>query len=91
MVPFTTQCAGTVAVASTHRGALNVTAETGSPIDDTGIVVPSRSAVHRVGSIAIGIVGRSSTGSAPQSAVEVFATEQEARPKKSKLASSLKQ
>jgi hypothetical protein len=84
------QCAGTVAVASTHRGALNVTAETGSPIDDTGMLVPSRSAVHRVGSIAIGIVVRSSTGSAPGPAVEAFATTEEARPKKSNPPNSLK-
>jgi hypothetical protein len=84
------QCAGTVAVASTHLGALKVTAETASPIDDTGMVVPSRSAVHRAGSITIAIVVRSSTGSDPGPAVEAFATAEEARPTKNNPPTSLK-
>jgi len=40
------QSAGTAAVAAFHRGALNVTADTGSPIADVGIVAPSVPAVQ---------------------------------------------
>jgi hypothetical protein len=35
------QYAGAFPVAATHRGSLSVTPATGSPIDATGMVVPS--------------------------------------------------
>lgn len=74
------QWAGTVAVASTHRGAFSVTAETGSPIEVTGMLVPSRSAVHRVCVTAIAVVERASTDSAAVPSVALLAMAADTRP-----------
>src|SRR6185436_11616123 len=41
MTPSIEQYAGALPVAATHRGAASVTPATGSPIDATGIAVPS--------------------------------------------------
>jgi hypothetical protein len=84
------QCAGTVAVASTHRGEFSVTAETGSPIEATGMLVPSRSAVHEDCVIAIGMVVRASTASAAVLSVAPYATTADARPTKSNPPTNLK-
>ena len=46
MAPFTLQNAGIFLAASFHRGALSVTAETGSPMAETGMLSPSFAAVQ---------------------------------------------
>ena len=46
MEPFTVQYGGRPLAASTHRGASSVTADTGAPIAETGIVLPSRAALQ---------------------------------------------
>jgi hypothetical protein len=84
------QCAGTVAVASTHRGEFSVTAETGSPIEATGMLVPSRSAVHEDCVIAIGMVVRAATDPASAPAVEPYATAADTRPTQSNPPTNLK-
>ncbi len=49
--PFTVQYAGRPLAASTHLGASSVTADTGSPIAEMGILVPSLAAVQSAGLI----------------------------------------
>jgi len=46
MEPFTVQYAGSPLFASIHLGASSVTAATGSPISEMGILVPSLAAVQ---------------------------------------------
>ena len=46
MEPFTVQYAGSPLFASIHLGASSVTADTGSPIAEMGILVPSLAAVQ---------------------------------------------
>jgi hypothetical protein len=41
MTPSTLQYAGALPVAAVQRGSFNVTADTGSPIDATGMADPS--------------------------------------------------
>jgi hypothetical protein len=44
--PFTVQYGGSPLDASTQRGASSVTADTGSPIADAGMLFPSLAPVH---------------------------------------------
>jgi hypothetical protein len=44
--PFTLQYAGRPLFASTHLGGSSVTEDTGSPIDEMGILVPSLAAIQ---------------------------------------------
>ncbi len=53
IAPSMEQYAGGVP-AATHRGAASVTPATGSPIDETGIVVPSRACVQSSGEMTFG-------------------------------------
>jgi hypothetical protein len=69
---------------------LSVTAETGSPIEATGMLVPSRSAVHKVCVIAIGIVDRASTPSAAVLSVAPYPTSADATPTHSNPPTHLK-
>jgi hypothetical protein len=46
MEPFTVQYGGPPLAPSTQRGASRVTADTGSPIAETGMLLPSLAAVH---------------------------------------------
>src|SRR6186713_3721057 len=46
ITPSTAQCAGTSAVAATHRGGASVSDDTGSPIADGGIALPSLAATQ---------------------------------------------
>ena len=48
MEPSTLQYAGSEPVAAFHTGALSVTDDTGSPMEATGMLVPSLSAVQSV-------------------------------------------
>jgi hypothetical protein len=51
IAPFTVQYEGRPLAASTHRGAASVTADTGSPIAEMGILVPSLASVQSDGLI----------------------------------------
>src|SRR5689334_18680890 len=51
--PFTVQYGCSPLAASTHRGASSVTPDTGSPIAETGILLPSLAAVQSSGVIVL--------------------------------------
>jgi len=53
MDPSTTQCAGVFPDATTHRGRFSAIADTGSPLAELGIAVPTVSAVQSVSEIVL--------------------------------------
>src|SRR3954451_3168650 len=64
IAPSTAHCAAAVAVAAVHTGAFNVTAETGSPMADTGMLVPTFPDVQSASVIALSGPGAGSFAAA---------------------------
>src|SRR6185369_7596833 len=56
MTPSTRQCSGAVSLDAFHRGALSLTADTGSLMDDVAIVVPMTAVAQSISEIVFPIM-----------------------------------
>ena len=57
MEPLTVQYGPPLLAAAFHRGSLNVTPDTGSPMADTGTLLPSFAAVHSASEVVFDVAG----------------------------------